>query len=72
MESMYDVLFKCLSTILLAVVTYVIVPAITEFRATKLDEHQRQQLTFWVETGVLWAKQWMQSATGEEKKAAVI
>jgi len=71
MADLYNVLFKCLSMILLAVVTYVIVPAIKEFRVSKLDERQRQQLTFWVETGVLWAKQWMQSETGEAKKAAV-
>lgn len=71
MTDLFNIILRCLGMVLIAVVTYVIVPAIKEFRASKMDERQRQQLTFWVETGVLWAKQWMQSESGEAKKAAV-
>ena len=55
-----------------ALVTYVVVPAIKDWRSNKLDEKQRDQLTFWVETAVLWANQWLQSKSGEEKKAEVM
>lgn len=48
-----------------------VVPAIKEWRSNKLTASQQEQLTFWVETGVLWAKQWLQSETGEQKKAQV-
>lgn len=72
MTELFDILLKCLSMILLATVTYVIVPTIKEWRKNNLTEKQQEQLTFWVETGVLWAKQWMQAYSGEEKKAAVV
>lgn len=72
MTELFDVLLRCLSMILLTAVTYVVVPAIKEWRKNSLTEKQQGQLTFWVETGVLWAKQWMQSYSGEEKKAAVV
>lgn len=72
MADLIDVLLRCLSMILLASVTYVIIPTIKEWRKNNLTEKQQEQLTFWVETGVLWAKQWMQTYSGEEKKAAVV
>jgi len=72
MTELFDVLLRCLSMIMLAAVTYVIIPAIRDWRKNNLTEKQQEQLTFWVETGVLWAKQWMQAYSGEEKKAAVV
>lgn len=67
-----DMIIRCVGIILLAVCTYVIVPAIKDWRQTKLTSSQQEQLTFWVTMGVQWAKQWMQSSTGEEKKEAVL
>lgn len=72
MENVFDITIKCLGMILMALVTYIVVPAIKDWRNNKLDEKQRDQLTFWIETGVLWAKQWLQSKSGEEKKAEVM
>ena len=72
MENFIEIIVKCIGIIMLALVTYVVVPAIKDWRSNKLDEKQRDQLTFWVETAVLWAKQWLQSKSGEEKKAEVM
>lgn len=72
MEEFISIATKCIGVILMALCTYVVVPAIKDWRNSKLDEKQRDQLTFWVETGVLWAKQWLQSKTGQEKKAEVM
>lgn len=72
MSNFIEILVNCIGIILLALCTYIIVPAIKDWRANKLDENQRDQLTFWVETAVLWAQQWLQSKSGEEKKAEVM
>lgn len=72
MNEVLSIVIKCVGVIALAVVTYVVVPAIKEWRSNKLTASQQEQLTFWVETGVLWAKQWLQSETGEQKKAQVM
>lgn len=72
MNEVLSVVIKCVGVIAVALVTYVVVPAIKEWRNNKLTASQRDQLTFWVETGVLWAKQWLQSETGEQKKAQVM
>ena len=71
MNEFLDILFKAIGVILIAFTTYVIVPAIKDLRATRLDEKQREELTFWVHTGVLWAKQWLQTSTGQQKKTQV-
>lgn len=72
METVIEIVARCIGIILLAVVTYVVVPAIKQWRNTKLTATQQEQLTFWVETSVLWARQWLQTSTGEEKKEAVM
>lgn len=72
MENFVDVVIRCIGMVLFALVTYIAVPAIKNWRENQLTASQRDQLTFWVETGVLWAKQWLQSASGEEKKAEVM
>ena len=71
MQEVLNIILKCVGMILLAITTFVIVPAIQDWRQTKLTAEQQKQLTFWVETGVLWAKQWLQSETGVQKKAQV-
>lgn len=38
----------------------------------KLNESERELIMSIVDTSVRWAKQWMQSETGEQKKAAVM
>lgn len=72
MNEFIEILFNCIGVVLVALCTYVVVPAIKDWRANKLNESQRDQLTFWVETAVLWAKQWLQSKSGAEKKAEVM
>ena len=46
-------------------------PAIKTWRTAKLNQDQRETLDYWVDVGVRWAKQWLQTSTGEEKKEAV-
>lgn len=72
MDELIQIIVKCIGVVLLGVCTYVVVPAIREWRQNKLTASQREELTFWTEMGVLWAKQWMQSASGEQKKAEVM
>lgn len=72
MQEVLNVVLKCIGMILLAITTSVIVPAIKDWRQTKLTTGQQEQLTFWVETFVLWAKQWLQNESGEQKKAQVM
>ncbi len=67
-----ELIIRSVGIVLLTLCTYVIIPAIKDWRRSKLSQAQREELTFWVETGVLWAKQWLQSATGEEKKMKVM
>lgn len=71
MNEVLSIMVKCIGIIAVAMVTYVVVPAIKDWRSNKLTASQQKQLTFWVKTGVLWAKQWLQSETGEQKKAQV-
>lgn len=72
MQEVLNIILKCAGMILLAITTSVIIPAIKDWRQTKLTSDQREQLTFWVETFVLWAKQWLQGESGEQKKAQVM
>lgn len=72
MNEVLGIVIKCVGVVAFALVTYVVVPAIREWRNNRLTTSQRDELTFWVETGVLWAKQWLQSETGEQKKALVM
>lgn len=72
MNEVLSIVVKCVGVIAVALVTYVVVPAIKEWRSNKLTSSQQEQLTFWAGTGVLWAKQWLQSETGEQKKAQVM
>ena len=67
-----DVLLRVIFYILLALLTYVIVPAIKTWRDSKLTKDQRDTLNYWIVVGVRWAKQWLQTATGEEKKEKVM
>lgn len=71
MDEVIALIGRCVGLILLAVVTYIVVPAIKDWRKEKLTASQRETLEFWVRLGVLWAKQRMQSSTGVEKKAQV-
>ncbi len=72
MNEVLGIVIKCVGVVAVALVTYVVVPAIRDWRNNKLTASQQSQLKFWVETGVLWAKQWLQSEPGEQKKAQVM
>ena len=72
MDEVLKVFVQCIGAVAIAVITYVVVPAIKNWKTTKLTESQQDQLTFWVTLGVRWAKQWMQTSTGQEKKAQVM
>ena len=57
------------------VITGVIVPCIKAIIANEkasLDKKTQETIEYWTETGVRWAKQWLQSETGEKKKAEVL
>lgn len=67
-----DVLLRVIFYAMLAVLTYVIVPAIKTWQNSKLTKDQRDTLDYWVDIGVRWAKQWLQTDTGAEKKEKVM
>lgn len=67
-----DVLLRVVFYAMLIVLAYVIVPAINTWRKTHLTKDQRDTLDYWVTVGVKWAKQWLQTSSGEEKKAKVM
>ena len=57
------------------VITGVIVPCIKAIIANEkatLDKKTQETIEYWTETGVRWAKQWLQSKSGEKKKEAVL
>jgi len=72
LDEVLKIFVQCIGAVAIAVVTYVVVPAIKNWKTTKLTESQQDQLAFWVTLGVRWAKQWMQTSTGQEKKAQVM
>jgi len=72
LDEVLKIFVQCIGAVAIAIITYVVVPAIKNWKSTKLTESQQDQLTFWVTIGVQWAKQWMQTSTGQEKKAQVM
>lgn len=57
------------------IITGVLVPWInakTQQAKSKLSKEQQAEIEYWTEVGVRWAKQWLQSETGEKKKAEVM
>lgn len=67
-----DVLLRVVFYAMLSVLTYVVVPAIKTWHRSKLTKDQRDTLDYWVDIGVRWAKQWLQTDTGVEKKEKVM
>lgn len=53
-------------------ITGVIVPLAVHTYKTKTTKAQQDTIEYWVETGVRWAKQWLQTAEGAEKKQQVL
>ena len=53
------------------IITGVLVPFIRGMYKTKLTENQQETVESIVETAVRWAKQWLQTAEGAEKKRQV-
>ena len=57
------------------IITGVLAPWInakTKEAKAKLTKEQQEEINYWTEVGVRWAKQWLQSETGEKKKAEVM
>lgn len=57
------------------IITGVIVPLVTtKWKLAKADMDKETQATvrYWTEVSVRWAKQWLQSETGEKKKEEVL
>lgn len=57
------------------IITGVLIPIVTtKWKAAKAEMSKEKQETimYWTEVSVRWAKQWMQSETGEKKKAEVL
>ena len=56
-------------------ITGVLVPWIDTKRKEaklRLTKEQQEEIDYWTEIGVRWAKQWLKSETGEKKKAEVM
>lgn len=71
MDEFIKIVFLAISLVLSGAVTLLLIPAIGTFRS-KLSASQQQELTFWVTVGVRWAKQWLASESGKEKKKQVM
>lgn len=57
------------------VITGVIVPLLNNLRKeikNKLTASEQQTIEYWTEAAVRWAKQWLQSESGETKKVEVM
>lgn len=57
------------------IITGVLIPLVTtRWKEAKADMNKATQETieYWTEVGVRWAKQWLSSETGEQKKEAVL
>ena len=57
------------------VITGILVPLIRskwQESQSKLTKDQQDTIKYWTEVGVRWAKQWLQSETGEKRKAEVM
>lgn len=57
------------------VITGVIVPLLNNLRKdikNKLTASEQQTVEYWTEAAVRWAKQWLQSESGETKKEEVL
>lgn len=57
------------------VITGVIVPLLNNLRKdikNKLSASEQQTVEYWTEAAVRWAKQWLQSESGETKKEEVM
>ena len=57
------------------IITGVFVPcikAIIRNEKASLSQKTQDTIEYWVETGVRWAKQWLQSESGEKKKEEVL
>jgi hypothetical protein len=72
MSEFIKIMFDAVGIIAMGAITCVVIPAISTWRNNNLTTTQQQQLTYWVTVAVNWAKQWMQSASGAEKKAKVM
>ena len=57
------------------IITGVLIPcikAIIKNEKASLSQKTQDTIEYWVETSVRWAKQWLQSETGETKKQEVL
>lgn len=53
-------------------VTAVVIPIACKLYKTKVSKETQSTIEHWAEIGVRWAKQWMQTEEGQEKKNAVL
>ena len=67
-----DILLRVIFYAMLSVLMYVVVPAIKTWHNSRLSKDQRDTLDYWVTVGVRWAKQWLSTASGREKKERVM
>ena len=57
------------------VITGVIVPLVTakwKIAKSEMSKEKQETVLYWTEVSVRWAKQWLQSETGEKKKEEVL
>lgn len=57
------------------IITGVIVPLVTakwKIAKSEMSKEKQETVLYWTEVSVRWAKQWLQSETGEKKKEEVL
>ena len=57
------------------IITGVIVPFVTakwKIAKSEMSKEKQETVLYWTEVSVRWAKQWLQSETGEKKKEEVL
>lgn len=59
-------------TILITGVLFPLIRTAWMQKKSEMTQEQQETIQYWTEIGVRWAKQWLQSESGEKKKAEVM
>ena len=54
------------------IITSIIAPVVVKTYKTKVSKDDQETIEYWTEIAVRWAKQWLQTSEGQEKKQAVL
>lgn len=59
-------------TVLITGVLVPLIRAVWRQKKSEMTQEQQEAVQYWTEIGVRWAKQWLQTESGEKKKAEVM